>query len=606
MPKTEVSKTLNRILAAGQKVAREDSLVGALRSVLPGASRRGFDIGTGLCKNPNERGTVHYQPSVPEALGYNAAISLCRGRNLHSKPANLHSCKALSGYYVALGSKGLPITDRAILLHTLSEHPVVRVGVRLAVGAATFGESSDAGAGDFVRGGSYASAFGGVSNFFGMDTSTGGAGQADVNAQISAAGLDTSKLQQAALSAGLSLSDFYKLQSAVTNPKDLAASLSAVVNQDSLAQASLHALGGGLPEGTMTGLMSAGKSILSGNLMGSIGPVVATAMTASGVGAPIVGAVGAAISLGEAALNALGIGQNSQQTCGWAVNHYCGNGTRPYGSSDPTWVALGPVIHDKKYAIGFPVPNGYWPPGGNAPTGYSIDPFYATIESELNYLEGHGPNLQTTTAAKDARLNPFRLAFYRAYLGQLERAINGQPPVDPATLLNQTALQWNASHGGTPVSIDSGQPMPDYWAGSNVDGRTGVNLYGDNGSHPGIFKQTYIERLISGKVDGSRQPPLTINTGELLSTTPAQIKTAAIHHVTMHLGGAALPTHEKVAAAARIAAAASKKKHYLWPVLAGAAGAGFAGLKLSGNPLVGVLAAVGGGLGAAAAVKYET
>ena len=43
--------------------------------------------------------------------------------------------------------------------------------------------------------------------------------EVDANAQIVAAGTDENKLQSAAL-AGLSLNDFFQLQTAVTNPKD--------------------------------------------------------------------------------------------------------------------------------------------------------------------------------------------------------------------------------------------------------------------------------------------------------------------------------------------------------------------------------------------------
>ena len=250
--------------------------------------------------------------------------------------------------------------------------------------------------------------------------------------------------------------------------------------------------------------------------MGTVGPVIATALTASGVGAPIVGAVGAGIAMGESVLTALGIGQSHGEECGWRVNGFCGTGTRPYGPGDPTWVPLSRVTKDSKYAASFPLANGYWPmvPGGGpAPLAYMIDPMYATITSELRYLEGHGPNLQTSAAARDVRLNAFRLAFNRAYLAQLERAINGQKPVDPVTLLNQTALQWNASHAGPSVAIDSNQAMPNYWQGGSVDGVTSFSMGGSNGKHPGVFKQTFIERLLGGTISGSRQPPLSVNIG---------------------------------------------------------------------------------------------
>jgi hypothetical protein len=381
----------------------------------------------------------------------------------------------------------------------------------------------------------------------------------DVNARIAAAGTDENALQQAALSAGLSLNDFFQLQTAVTNPKDLAASLSAIVNKDDLAQAALHTLsqvdyGGVIPEGTASSLMDAGKSVMSGNLMGAIGPIVAAAMTASGVGAPLVGAVGAGIALGEAALQALGVGQ-SHETCGWAVGGGCFNGTRPYGPRDPTWVPLPRVMNDRDNAAYFPHPGGYWANlmatkgSGQAPKGYFIDPWYSTIESELRYLEGKGHNLQTTAVAKDKRLNGFRLAYYRAYMGQLERAINGQKSVDPVTLLRQTALQWNSSHVGPSVSIPSNESMPGYYSGGSVDGVTGVQLGAPLEQHAGIFKQTYVERVLSGSIGGTRQAPLAINVGDP-PQHPAAKKVIALHL----MAASTAPLPQKVVAAHAVAA----------------------------------------------------
>ena len=312
--------------------------------------------------------------------------------------------------------------------------------------------------------------------------------------------------QSAALAMGMSSDDWAKLQGAVTSPGDLAQAVSGYVNLDTNAQAAVTQLAdknylGALKNiskdlgiaGTSQ-LIDAGQSLLSGDLLGAIGPLVAGALAATGVGAPIVAAVGGAIALGEQALKMLGVGQGPQG-CAWKLGKICFNGVRPYGPNDPQWRTLSSVAADHAN-------DPLWP-------AEAVDHYYATAMSEVRWLEHGGPQFQTSPVANNRQLDGFRLAFLRSYLANLEKGANGHPMSDPVSLLNTAAMAWNRrwgqGAGSTTINADA---APHSMPAQNVPGTTFSP--GRTVPNAGLYQETLLEMVMRGDLTGQRQPPLTI------------------------------------------------------------------------------------------------
>jgi hypothetical protein len=319
--------------------------------------------------------------------------------------------------------------------------------------------------------------------------------------------------QSAALAMGLSSDDWAKLQGAVTSPGDLVQAVSGYVNLDQNTQAAVTQLADknylgalkniskdlGIP-GTSQ-LIDAGQSLLSGDLLGAIGPLVAGALAATGVGAPIVAAVGGAIAIGEQALQMLGVGQGPQG-CAWKLGRLCFNGVRPYGPNDPQWQTLAAIAGENTIDALTGKPAAPWP-------AESVDHYYVTAMSEVRWLESGGAQFQNSPVANDRRLDGFRLAFLRSYLANLEKGANGHPMSDPTSLLNTAAMAWNRKWGqgaGT-ITIDA-DAAPRTMPAMNERGTTFSP--GQTVPNAGLFQETLLEIVMRGDISGRRQPPLSL------------------------------------------------------------------------------------------------
>jgi hypothetical protein len=161
-----------------------------------------------------------------------------------------------------------------------------------------------------------------------------------------------------------------------------------------------------------------------------------------------------------------------------------------------------------------------------------IDPWYATVLSEVRALEGDKTLpwvAQTSDAAEDSTLDGFRLALGRAYLAQLEKAVNGHPAAKPADLLNAVLFAWNEQHSEADWVSISGDNVPE-----TVPPMTGSQSVPR--SMLGVYEATFLEMLIRGDVTGDRLDPITVNLG-------APARTGQISHVlNPHLGGGAFGT----------------------------------------------------------------
>lgn len=233
--------------------------------------------------------------------------------------------------------------------------------------------------------------------------------------------------------------------------------------------------------------------IASGNIsLATCAPLIAGALSATGIGAAGVAVVAAGI-WGAQILDKLGLFSPPAQNCNWYVGSVCITRTRPDGPSDPQWVTfdqfVGPI--DETDVLN-PFAMGQLPLNVKTADGITdaAFPFFRqTMFGELRHIQG------------GVGIDGFKRAFYEAWKKGKEFEINGYRAPADVDLLGRVVTAWNATH--TNASTYVLQP---------------VGSYDPNGPAP------YINLLMGGVITGTRidASGLTINTGPTVSYTKQQ------------------------------------------------------------------------------------
>lgn len=449
----------------------------------------------------------------------------------------------------------------------------------------------------------------------------------------------------AALSAipPLSGDDLQALRSQVNTAQEYAQSVAGYVNLDPNQKSAIDSLshgdysgalskavliGGqdlGVPPGVTSDLMSAGKSIMSGNVLGAVSPCIGAVMTglvAAGVVSGGMGAAAAAMVAGGVGLSEAGAAlfrKTSATGCpgaSWTLGDFCFSGPVPFGPNDSTWQTLGDFMHGKNSSLSGSAlgakASSVWKQlayefpsklGGYENNAGTLDGLVWSALNEVTWLEkGQPPSMSpggpapglfgaiggfagniaaaaqrviagtwampcTTPLAKDSRFDGFRLAFARLYLSNVEKALNGHPLMTTSQMLHQAAYAWNALHSGPPVTFAA----PHYFYQPNPDPAY-TTLYLPNGA----LAWSLIEYVMSGKPDQiagkPNQPTPIYPWAPLTLYTPTSVSTgqAAIDKTIASLVKQNAPIIQRVNA---YAAAQRKASRWTPTLVAGGAGA---------------------------------
>lgn len=398
---------------------------------------------------------------------------------------------------------------------------------------------------------------------------------------------------------------------------------------------------------------------LHGNVsVSSMMPLLSMGLAASGVGAPVAGLLAAGAPLLGAVANLLdGEHPMSTDRCTWIVKSTsnpdpswlnggsmtmpmsdddmrkhgytpesfgCFNKKRPYGPTDTTtgagWVKFSDYVKKNQKTQGNGLDHVLPAFANQAPIGIQND--WNVIYDDLRDLANAG-NKNYVVVTDDGRkykmittgqktdwygghagpggfygtenagalwtaplaVRQFAALYFYMWQSNAEMAINGHKFASDKDVLVAAIRAWNLKHkGGSTVTIKPG----DRW---------------------------FVGYLLSGDIDGNGDTAITLPTAPVAAP---QKKIAPFHLgvsqkakkvVPFHLGkpaakpaptpieihlGKQLPPAEK---ARNLAMLSGPNRSNLWAALAGAAGAGYVGLRITGNPAMGLLGALGGALG---------
>jgi hypothetical protein len=242
-------------------------------------------------------------------------------------------------------------------------------------------------------------------------------------------------------------------------------------------------------QGAILNIVQGGKVNLA-----TLAPLIAAGLSATGVGAPIVAAVAAALPIIQAIANIFA-GGDDEKKCAWYVGAVCMSAARPYGPDDPKWQSFERFEQTLK-ALGTQV--------GGLGGGESVSPWYMDAAFPL-YTGSIGCELKEIPKKPDDPVYKFLGAYYRTWQANAEFEINGYKAANPHDLLTTVVNAWNATHA--PTSTFTFQPhSPPSHLENEICFAQGKPL-----NDPATV--TYVSMLLDGAVDGQDQRPVTINTG---------------------------------------------------------------------------------------------
>jgi len=302
--------------------------------------------------------------------------------------------------------------------------------------------------------------------------------------------------------------------------------------------------------------MSAVTDLSNGNVLGAVQaatPLIAAGLAATGVGAPIAGAIMAGLEIGENIAKGM-INNSPPLSCAWTIilppfgqyqTAICFNGPRPFGPADTnTWLTMeqfasgrGPspitwlaMDAGTKQAVDpRSAPGGVDSNGSTWPS-WTFNPWWALISRDMHYLgvtipgqyfgagaasfeallepTGYAYNGPPNTIySSDPRsrvpvlgapqtLKAFFIAFEKSVIRSLEFQLNNFSAVAPHGMLIAAVAAWNAVHTADMT----------YTFKNDASGKT--------------TGQTYIDALVRGDNNSQDSPSVTINLGGPIPPPP--------------------------------------------------------------------------------------
>lgn len=229
--------------------------------------------------------------------------------------------------------------------------------------------------------------------------------------------------------------------------------------------------------------------------VGTVAPVLAMGLAATGVGAPAAAVVSAVLPAAQAILGALGLFQGgNDQHFDWYVGQTGFKGPTPSDPTDPLWKRIDSFLPP------LPKPNSTddFATQTKRAIAYGAFPEYIYIENDLYDMSiGGGKYKNLPKGAQD-----FAKALFGAWKANAERQINGHKGATLPALLQAVHSGWERSHTSGPTYTfsrgDLGNFSPANYAKPNS---------------PFVSNTNFIELLLGGVLDKNREAPLTIHVG---------------------------------------------------------------------------------------------